>query len=434
MTTYLIRRSLQGLLVLICSSALIYGLLNAAPGGGPMADIYGKPYKTAAERQAQINAGIKRYGLDKDIVTRYLFWLYNWDPRPENDPDYLNRTLKSAQEEIKGAAETRKTQLQPILNSYPDRIKQASAALAACGDLLNFSNLGTCLSVPRNGGILTFDWGESWKVQTGVPVLTLIFGRGAMTDPNTGRYTPSEHWRSPLANTLVLIGLSLLFSLLIAFPIGVYSAVKQYSVADYAVTLFSFFGISMPTFWFGLILYLIFGIQFKNWHDAGATWLPYLPTGGVVDDVANEAQYSDIVMRIRHLILPVAVLSLASVAGWSRFLRASMLEVLRQDYVRTAWAKGLKQRSVILKHALRNALIPQVTLLALSIPALFGGAIITERIFNYGGMGTLFFKAINSDDWPLLMAILIITSFLVVVSNIIADIAYAAVDPRIRYS
>ncbi len=144
-----------------------------------------------------------------------------------------------------------------------------------------------------------------------------------------------------------------------------------------------------------------------------------------MDDVSNTTQYSDIGMRAKHLIMPVVVLSLASVAGWSRFLRASMLEVLRQDYVRTAWAKGLKQRTVILKHALRNALIPQVTLI---------GAIITERIFNYGGMGTLYFRAVLADDWPLMMAILIITSFLVVISNIIADVAYAVVDPRIRYS
>ena len=436
MTTYLIRRSLQGVLVLIFTSALIYGLLNLTPGG-PIGDVLTKQYRTVAERTTAIRAATIRYGLDKDLVTRYLFWLYNWDPIDANNPTYLQNTYNAAVDELKTTTDpARQGALQTIISTYPSMIASSSKALAACSNLFDFNSLGTCLSIPRNGGILTGNWGTSWKVSTGAPVLDLIFGRGAYTDNSTGVavYHPSERWRSPLANTIVLMSLSVLISLLIAFPIGVYSAVKQYSATDYALTLFSFFGISMPTFWFGLILYLLVGIQFKTWHDAGATWLPYLPTGGVVDDVSNTAQYSDIGIRIRHLILPVVVLSLASVAGWSRFLRASMLEVLRQDYVRTAWAKGLKQRTVILKHALRNALIPQVTLIALAIPVLFGGAIITERIFNYGGMGTLYFNAVNTNDWPLMMSILIITSFLVVISNMIADIAYAIVDPRIRYS
>jgi peptide/nickel transport system permease protein len=433
MTTYLIRRSLQGLLVLIFTSAIIYALLNLSPGG-PMADVLQKPYRSVAERTVAINAAIKRYGLDKDVATRYLFWLYNWDPIDSSNPEYLTNTLNADKQELPNANGSRQQQLQSDIATLPAQIAKASKDLAACQNIFDFSNIGTCLSVPRNGGILTGNWGLSWKIATGSPVLDLIFGRGAYTDPSTGQYHESERWRSPLANTIVLMGLSVLLSLLIAFPIGVYSAVKQYSVADYAVTLFSFFGISMPTFWFGLILYLLLGLQFKEWHDAGATWLPYLPTGGVVDDVSNAAQYSDIGIRVKHLVMPVIVLSLASVAGWSRFLRASMLEVLRQDYVRTAWAKGLRQRTVILKHALRNALIPQVTLIALAIPALFGGAIITERIFNYGGMGTLYFHSVASNDWPVMMAILIITSFLVVVCNMLADIAYALVDPRIRYS
>ncbi len=434
MTTYLIRRSLQGLLVLIFTSFLIYLMLNLTPDG-PIADVRQANDKNPLVHQAKIRAAEHRYGLDKDVFTRYLFWLYNWDPQTDNDPAYLRNQLAADQAELPTVTDAaRKATLDAEIATLPAKISAADKSLASCSNIFDFNNLGACLSIPRNGGILTFEWGKSWKVATGQPVLTLIFGQGAYTDSATGNYHASEHWRSPLANTIVLLGLSLLISLLIAFPIGVYSAVKQYSAADYALTLFSFFGISMPTFWFGLILYLLLGIQFKAWHDAGATWLPYLPTGGVVDDVSNTTQYSDIGMRAKHLIMPVVVLSLASVAGWSRFLRASMLEVLRQDYVRTAWAKGLKQRTVILKHALRNALIPQVTLIALAIPVLFGGAIITERIFNYGGMGTLYFRAVLADDWPLMMAILIITSFLVVISNIIADVAYAVVDPRIRYS
>ncbi len=314
MTTYLIRRSLQGLLVLIFTSAIIYALLNLSPGG-PMADVLQKPYRSVAERNVAIAAAIKRYGLDKDVVTRYLFWLYNWDPIDSSNPTYLQNQLKADQDELPNSTGSRKQQLQSELSTLPAQLAKASKDLAACQNIFDFNNLGTCLSVPRNGGILTGNWGYSWKVATGTPVLDLIFGRGAYTDAATGTYHESERWRSPLANTIVLMGLSVLLSLLIAFPIGVYSAVKQYSVADYAVTLFSFFGISMPTFWFGLILYLLLGLQFKEWHDAGATWLPYLPTGGVVDDVSNTSQYADIGIRIKHLIMPVIVLSLASVAG-----------------------------------------------------------------------------------------------------------------------
>jgi peptide/nickel transport system permease protein len=216
---------------------------------------------------------------------------------------------------------------------------------------------------------------------------------------------------------------SVLVSLVIAFPIGVLSAIRQYSKLDYAVTMFSFFGLSMPVFWFGLMLIILFAVNFKAWG------LPYLPTGGLADP----GMENDIGNRVLHLILPVTVLSIVSVAGWSRYIRSSMLEVLRQDYVRTAWAKGLQQRVVILKHALRNALIPLITIVGLTLPGLFGGAIITETVFAYPGMGRLYLSALNYD-WTLVMGILVISTVLVVVSNMLADVLYAVADPRIRYS
>lgn len=158
--------------------------------------------------------------------------------------------------------------------------------------------------------------------------------------------------------------------------------------------------------------------------------MPYLPPGNVSDPGMD----TNVMNRIYHLILPVTVLSFVNVAQLSRFVRASMLEVLRQDYVRTAWAKGLTQRVVILKHALRNALIPVITIITLSLPFLFSGAIITETVFAYAGMGQLYFKAVSQLDIPLVMGFLLIITALIVTSNILADVLYAVADPRIRYS
>jgi peptide/nickel transport system permease protein len=235
-----------------------------------------------------------------------------------------------------------------------------------------------------------------------------------------------------IGNTLALMGLSTLISILIALPIGIIAAIRQYSRLDYTVTTFSFIGLSMPTFWLGLMLIIVFAILAKQLHDQGWTWLPYLPTGDTTD---NEAPGTfNVINRIYHLILPVIVLSFVNIAGLSRYVRSSMLEVLRQDYVRTAWAKGLQQRSVILKHALRNALIPVITILTLTIPTLFSGAIITETIFNYFGMGRLYFQAVTGLDIPLVMGFLLIDVVLIVGANILADVLYAFADPRIRYS
>jgi peptide/nickel transport system permease protein len=180
----------------------------------------------------------------------------------------------------------------------------------------------------------------------------------------------------------------------------------------------------------GLMLVIFMGVLAKQLHDGGWTWLPYLPTGYAYDI----DQQDNIINRVYHLILPVTVLAFVNVAQFSRFVRASMLEVMRQDYVRAAWAKGLTQRGVILRHALRNALIPTITIITLTLPFLFSGAVATETVFTYPGMGRLFVTAIFALDLPLIMAFLLIVTTLIILSNILADVLYAIADPRIAYN
>jgi peptide/nickel transport system permease protein len=265
-------------------------------------------------------------------------------------------------------------------------------------------------------GLLRLDFGKSWKLSAAQPVTDLI--------------------KSRLGNTLILMATASIISMIIAIPIGIYSGVHQYSKVDYAVTTFAFFGSAMPVFWFGLMLILVFSHGFKQWD------LPYMPSGGVT--MVRESQPGSVlaimnvapgslVDRVVHIILPAAMLSLAHMASWSRYMRSSMLEVLRQDYVRTARAKGLIERVVIVKHALRNALIPIVTIIVFQIPALFGGATLTETIFAYPGLGRLYFDALGANDWPVMMAILFIDAVLVVFATLLGDVLYTVVDPRIRF-
>jgi len=225
--------------------------------------------------------------------------------------------------------------------------------------------------------------------------------------------------RDRLPNTLLLTGVSLLVTLLLAIPLGILSAVKQYSLFDQIATTLTFAGQSLPVFWFGLLLIIIFHVK-----------LGWLPGSGM----ATLGQPFSLVDRIRHLVLPVTMLALVMAAGYMRYMRSAMLEVIHQDYIRTARAKGQSERMVILKHALRNALVPLVTLVALDIPFLFGGALFTERIFAWPGMGRLYYDAAMKTDYPLLMALLMIVAALIVLSNLLADMLYAYLDPRITYS
>jgi peptide/nickel transport system permease protein len=229
-----------------------------------------------------------------------------------------------------------------------------------------------------------------------------------------------------IPNTLQLLLAAEIFSVLFAVVIGVYSAIRQYSVFDYLATSFSFLGLAVPVFWLALILQVVVTNIFLKW-DIRIFYTAQLSS---VDPGHGFHFFVD---RVQHLVLPVTTLVVVNVAGYSRYMRASMLEVINSDYVRTARAKGLTERRTIMKHAFRNALIPLTTLVALDLGLLFGGAIITETIFALDGMGLYFIHALDDGDPYPLMAWLMITAVMIVIGNLIADIAYGFLDPRIRY-
>lgn len=225
-----------------------------------------------------------------------------------------------------------------------------------------------------------------------------------------------------LPATLTLTSSAFVLAFAIGIPLGVYSATHRYKAADYILTVLSFIGISVPSFFFGLGLIFLVSLKL-NW----------LPTSGLETIASGYTGMALLLDHFKHLILPAVVLALPTVAVVMRFTRSSLLEVLHQDFIRTADAKGLSERIVILKHALRNALIPVITIFGLSIPFLFGGAYITETIFNWPGMGSLGIQAITGREYPIIMALNLFTSTLVLVGNLIADVMYALADPRIRY-
>jgi peptide/nickel transport system permease protein len=231
--------------------------------------------------------------------------------------------------------------------------------------------------------------------------------------------------RRVLGNTLQLVLAAEFLTLLLAIGIGVFSAIRQYSVFDYGATTMSFLFLAIPTFWLGLILQIIFNNIFLSWHVR----IFYTASLSSVDPGHGFHFFID---RVQHLVLPVITLALVGIAGYSRFMRASMLEVINADYVRTARAKGLIERRVILRHAFRNALIPLMTLAAIDFGTFFGGAVITETIFGLDGMGLYFINSVNNGETYSIMAWLLITATMVVIFNLIADIVLGFLDPRIR--
>jgi peptide/nickel transport system permease protein len=233
-----------------------------------------------------------------------------------------------------------------------------------------------------------------------------------------------------LPNTLLLSGLALGVAFLAGIAIGIVQAVRPYSVADSVLSVVALFFYSMPSFWLAVMLILLFSYFARNVWEL-PIWFPASGTRSSDFDLMTTGQ--QIVDRIRHLVLPVTALSLVLAAGVARYTRGSLLEVVGQDYVRTARAKGLPERTVILKHALRNALIPVVTLLGLYLPVLFSGTVFIETVFAWPGMGKTIVDAIGTRDYPLVMAASLIFAGMVVVGNLIADLLYAVVDPRIRY-
>jgi peptide/nickel transport system permease protein len=226
-----------------------------------------------------------------------------------------------------------------------------------------------------------------------------------------------------LPNTMILMGTVFIVTIAVSIPLAIISALRQYSALDYLVTGASFLAFALPTFWLGLVCIMIFAVKFKEWG------LPYMPAGGMYDLVEGPS----LLGLLKHLVMPAFVLSIVSMAAYIRYLRASMIEVLHDDFIRTARAKGLPEGTVTWRHAFRNALIPLVTLITMNIPLIFSGALITEQVFAWPGMGRLFVDHANRGDYPVLMGLILTVSVLVIVFNLVADIAYAAIDPRIRF-
>jgi peptide/nickel transport system permease protein len=244
-------------------------------------------------------------------------------------------------------------------------------------------------------GMLSGDWGRSYRDSR--PVRDVILDR--------------------VPATLELTVTALTFAVIVGVTIGVLGALRPHSVSDYAATIGAMFALSIPTFWFGLMVIFLF-----------AERLDWIPSGGRAT-LGGDFSLSD---RLHHLVAPALVLGLVLVATWSRYTRASLLETIGQDYVRTARAKGVAERGVIWGHAFRNALAPLLTLAGLQLPFLFGGALVTESVFTWPGMGRLFVDSLGYRDYPVLMGVLVVTAVLVIASNLVADLLVAFVDPRIR--
>ncbi len=397
MTTFLIRRLFQMLVVTVIAAMLSYGLLYVQPGG-PIDALLAERQNTGANRisQADIQRVQERFELDIYVPFRFTRWLVGWPKGPIFGSIGADWQV--------GCSVPRQVRLR-----YPD----GTTEIVNEGCEVPVT-LGSLVGRKVSRGVFFGDFGESQVMLRGRPVSDLIWSR--------------------LPYTLYLMAGSTLLAILLAIPLGVYSAVKQYSRFDYFATTLAFIGASVPSFVFGIFFILLFSVLPQR---AG---LPYLPPGDAVGirdytipliGVVKAGSFLD---RFLRVLMPGAVLTIINLAGWSRFIRGSMLEVLQQDYVRTARAKGVKERLVVLKHALRNSLIPFVTLLAGVLAGIFGGAVITEGVFNWPGIGRLFIDALGRNDYNVAMAILFINVVLLLIGILITDILYTIVDPRIRLS
>ncbi len=245
------------------------------------------------------------------------------------------------------------------------------------------------------------------------------FGTSVVT-----RQPAMEVISSRIENTMILMLTAEGLAIILALVIGIYSAVRQYSWIDNLLTSFSFVTFSVPIFLLGLILIYVFAVQFKAWG------LPYFPTSGMYDPLVGQT-FQQVSL---HMVLPVATISLISIAGYSRFIRSTMLEVIHSDYIRTARAKGISERRILYLHAFKNASLPLVTLIGLNLPGLIAGAVVTETIFAWPGMGRLFIDHLLRSDVAVIMGLLMIITVAVVLSQLMTDIIYTWLDPRIRFS
>jgi len=395
MTAFLIRRIFYMIVVVFVVSLFMYFLFSVAPGG-PLAGLAQQQRKLTAEDKARIRA---QYELDLHWGVRYMRWLTGFPSGPIefNGQTYLADMVVGC-----------------YLEATPDEG-------GGCKDTVTMAEIPEIHPPIRsNRGLFFGDFGKSTVIQPGQPVWDLLWSR--------------------MPATIELQVLSLSLSLLIGIPLGIYSAVRQYSRFDYIFTTLAFVGSSMPTFFFGLLFILAFSVLPNMWAES-TPWLISLPPGlqtavrpYTIATWLPRIMPNTVTDHLLHLLMPTLVLTIVNVSAWSRFLRSSMLEVLRQDYVRTARAKGLRESVVINKHALRNALIPFVTIIVLTLPGIFAGAILTETVFAWPGMGRLFNDALQRSDYNVALAFIYFITLLTVISTLLGDILYAVVDPRIRYT
>jgi peptide/nickel transport system permease protein len=400
MGAFFVRRIFQMIAVVLISAVASYALLNLAPGG-PLAGLRQQQQSARFQITEEDIARIRAYfELDLFLPYRFTRWLIGVPTGPVviGGNEYFSDLVVGCRKPI----ET------DVLNEDTGNYE---IVITGCKEDVFMKDL---VGRRSSRGILLGDFGLSWRITRDRPVSDLVLSR--------------------LPKTIQLIGFSTVLSLLIAIPLGVYSAVRQYSRFDYIFTTLAFMGSAMPVFFFGLLMIIVFSLLPK---EAG---LPYVPSGlsesvrDYIIPLIGQVEAGSFKDRTLHLILPTAVLTLLNISFYSRFIRASMLEVMRQDYVRTARAKGLNERTVIMKHALRNALIPFITIVVFTLPGLFAGAIITESIFAWPGMGRLYLLALGDFDYPVAMAIFFILAVLTVIATLMRDFLYTLADPRIRLS
>jgi peptide/nickel transport system permease protein len=400
MATFLIRRAIAITIMMFLVSVAAYLLFINAPGG-PWEQLLNRGTSDRNRLDpGAVDRLMRQFDLDLDHGIRYARWLTGY-PR---GPIVIN-----GQEMFAG---TPIGCMQPAAEGTKVRLQYSDGTVVET-DCLRPTYLKDLMLPERrvSQGALRLDFGVSQLILKDRPVIELI--------------------RQRLPSTLLLMGISTLLAIVIAVPIGVICAVKQYSRLDNILTSLTFFFSGMPTLFLGIMFILFFGVFIRE------QGLPYLPTGletsprDTTVPIIGDVKAASLVDRIWHLVMPVTVLTVVSLTGWSRFIRSSMLEVLKMDFVRTARAKGLNERFVIAKHAFRNGMIPFVTLLGGVLPGLFGGAIVTETIFSWPGLGRLYAQALNGD-YSVAMAILIISTFLTYIGFLISDVLYTIVDPRIR--
>jgi peptide/nickel transport system permease protein len=414
MTRYIIRRLLQAVPVLLFISLVVYGLIVISPVD-PLA-IYENNPNISPEDMAMLEY---RLGLKQPAFLNF---------RGSNGTTQVDVVLYNKPETSGGIEPKPQGELKSGL-----KVAVVDGAKASDGTdwvkLLYVDERITGWTERANMSIRVNPF-DSRYFKWLFAVIQGDFGRS-----NVEKRPAIDMILERLPNTLLLMSAAVIGELIVALPIGVISAIRQYSLFDHVFTILAYAGRSIPIFWFGLILIIVFhnGLQWPSWAGEWAG-RPLFPGGGMYDvRLQRELGYVPLWDRIHHLILPVVMLSVFGAAQYMRYMRSSMLEVIHQDYIRTARAKGLGEQAVLYGHAFKNAAIPIVTVLALELPILFGGALFTETIFSWPGMGKLFFNSAQRVDYAVLMGIVMINALLILLFNLVADIVYGFLDPRIRY-